>query len=108
MRGDIETAKLLMNEEKVNDVTYSSQKLDLISNMDVNNCTAAWNHDCELPLRNFQSAIQLAAAFGQYGVVRWLLAQGANPNIPGENQNSLNAYHYPLQCAARDKEVRIF
>lgn len=105
VRGDTETAKLLMHEERVNDVVYSSHKVDWTGNENDSNCTAGPYHDCELPIRNFRSSIQLAAAFGQYGVVRWLLAQGADPNIADENQNSLEAYHSPLQCAARDKEV---
>lgn len=52
-----------------------------------------------------RSSMQLAIIFRQHDVVDWLLDEGADLNIPAEEQNTITAYHSPLQCAAKSGDT---
>lgn len=53
------------------------------------------------------SAVQIAFVFDQDDVVRWLLAQGADPNISHDALTGPSSYHSPLQCAAKEGKTAL-
>ncbi|KAF2438329.1 ankyrin [Karstenula rhodostoma CBS 690.94] len=96
--GHLSLVKSLMRSDPVDMVKYSGPVPFYHSDVS----SRIWGHLVWVKLR---SSIQLAIIFQKYDVVDWLLDEGVDLNIPAEEQNTVTAYHSPLQCAAKSGDT---
>jgi hypothetical protein len=54
-----------------------------------------------------RSSVQLAVMFRQYEIAKWLLDEGADPNISRKESDHNDAYNSPIQCAAEHGNINL-